>query len=265
MKIFYLFIYFCLLTNESVLESITDTLVEYGLNKWLKAGWKTRPGRLISGTKSSRSQSPAVHPCTGTSRGHRRFSQRSTRGKVKSWCWRGKTPGTRYRPWPDKQESSFAMKHQRVLVNNKFLSSLHRWNLTWSAVLTPVSQSIKDRDLLEWVQQRVSKIKAVTHFSKEKRFKELWLCNLRGEGSGQGSSSVSVSTWWEGQKKRHCSLTGQQTMDIRWNIQNSILTPCFLPVKVVKYWNKLPTEAVESPPVEIFKIWHDMVLGNLLW
>lgn len=66
----------------------------------------------------------------------RRILQRSVRGKAKSCCWRGKTPGTRYRLWPDKQESSFPKKHLRVLVNNKFLSTLHWWGPTWSAVFT---------------------------------------------------------------------------------------------------------------------------------
>lgn len=136
-KIDILFIYLFLPSNKWKYLGKCHRHTEYGLGKWLKAGWKTLPGKLINGTKSSQSQSLAVHPCTGTSLGQRRFSQRPMRGKAKSCCWRGKTPGTRYRLWPDKQESSFAKKHLRVLVNNRFLSTLHWGGPTWNAVFTP--------------------------------------------------------------------------------------------------------------------------------
>ena len=38
----------------------------------------------------------------------------------------------------------------------------------------------------------------------------------------------------------------------------------FFMVRVMEHWNRLPREAVESPSVEIFKIWLDAYLCNLL-
>lgn len=35
-------------------------------------------------------------------------------------------------------------------------------------------------------------------------------------------------------------------------------------VTVVKHWNTLPREVMESPPSEIFRTQLDMVLGNIL-
>jgi len=34
---------------------------------------------------------------------------------------------------------------------------------------------------------------------------------------------------------------------------------------MVKHWNALPREVVESPPVQIFKSCLDMLLHNLVW
>lgn len=130
MKIIYLFFY--LLTNESVLESVTELLMEYGLHKWLKAGWKTRPRRLISGTESSWSQSPAVHPCTGTSLVREGFHKGQWGEKPSPAAGEEKpqVPGMGCG-----LTSSFAKKHLKVLVNN--YSTLHWWGPTWSAVFTP--------------------------------------------------------------------------------------------------------------------------------
>ena len=38
----------------------------------------------------------------------------------------------------------------------------------------------------------------------------------------------------------------------------------FFMVSVMDHWNRLPREAVESPSVEILKIWLDAYLCNLL-
>jgi len=40
--------------------------------------------------------------------------------------------------------------------------------------------------------------------------------------------------------------------------------PTFLTVSVVKHWNRLPSEIVESPSVEVLKTLLDTVLDNLL-
>ena len=38
----------------------------------------------------------------------------------------------------------------------------------------------------------------------------------------------------------------------------------FFTVRVTEHWNRLPREVVESPSMEIFKMWLDAYLCNLL-
>ena len=36
-------------------------------------------------------------------------------------------------------------------------------------------------------------------------------------------------------------------------------------MRVVRYWNRLPREAVDAPSLEVFKARLDGALGNLVW
>ncbi|KFV73614.1 hypothetical protein N308_13352, partial [Struthio camelus australis] len=38
----------------------------------------------------------------------------------------------------------------------------------------------------------------------------------------------------------------------------------FFPVRVTEHWNRLPGEVVQSPLLEIFKAFLDVILGNML-
>ena len=40
---------------------------------------------------------------------------------------------------------------------------------------------------------------------------------------------------------------------------------CSVTVRVTEHWNRLLTEAVESPSLDIFKTILDMILCNVLW
>lgn len=39
----------------------------------------------------------------------------------------------------------------------------------------------------------------------------------------------------------------------------------FFSLRVAEQWNRLPRKVMDFPSLEIFKIWLDMVLNNLLW
>ncbi|KFO72536.1 hypothetical protein N303_09582, partial [Cuculus canorus] len=54
---------------------------------------------------------------------------------------------------------------------------------------------------------------------------------------------------------RYKSERGRFRLDIRKN---------FFTMRVVKHWNRLPTEAVAAPSLEVFKARLDGALGSLI-
>jgi len=50
-------------------------------------------------------------------------------------------------------------------------------------------------------------------------------------------------------------------LDIR---KNSDISKSFFTEKVIKYWNRLPREEVESPTLEVFKRHVDVVLRDMV-
>jgi len=36
-------------------------------------------------------------------------------------------------------------------------------------------------------------------------------------------------------------------------------------VRVTRHWNRLPSDVVDAPSLEIFKVRLDQALGNLIW
>lgn len=81
-------------------------------------------------------------------------------------------------------------------------------------------------------------------------------------------------TWWKpAPTKQHhraglpvwCTVEGQGTAGWSWTKEDSEKRELFSIVKIFKYWNRFPSEAVQSPSLETFKDWLAEALRNLAW
>ena len=156
----------------------------------------------------------------------------------------------------------FLLIHQRAVTNSQGLRGE-------SGYRGP--QYKKDRELLERVQRRATKIRGLEHLPCEDRLRELVLFSLEKRGL-QGDFVAAFQYLKRAYKEEGSQLfervgnsrtrgngfklkEGRFRLDVRGK---------FFTMRVIRCWNRLPRDVVDAPSLEVFKAMLNGALGSLV-